>query len=106
MQGDPADLPIFFLFFSFFSPRFRTRGREGLRRISSRGDCAIWRKKFCKKKKTQTEELRDFCDEMLIEERNSELMVLKKFLSSIDTDNLVRFLKNKIEQRCREEYDC
>lgn len=61
---------------------------------------------FAKKKKTQTEELCDFCDEMLIEERNSELMVLKKFLSSIDTDNLVRFLKNKIEQRCREEYDC
>lgn len=60
---------------------------------------------FAKKKK-QTEKLRDFCDEMLIEERNSELMVLKKFLSSIDTDNLVRFLKNKIEQRCREEYDC
>lgn len=52
------------------------------------------------------EELRDFCDEMLIEERNSELMILKKFLSSIDTDNLVGFLKNKIEQRCREEYDC
>lgn len=61
---------------------------------------------FAKKKNKQTEELRDFCDEMLIEERNSELMVLKKFLSSIDTDNLVRFLKNKIEQRCREEYDC
>lgn len=61
---------------------------------------------FAKKKKTQTEELRDFCDEMLIEERNSELMILKKFLSSIDTDNLVGFLKNKIEQRCREEYDC
>lgn len=63
-------------------------------------------KEVLQKKKTQTEELRDFCDEMLIEERNSELMVLKKFLSSIDTDNLVRFLKNKIEQRCREEYDC
>lgn len=46
---------------------------------------------FAKKKNKQTEELRDFCDEMLIEERNSELMVLKKFLSSIDTDNLVRF---------------
>lgn len=63
-------------------------------------------KEVLQKKKTQTEELRDFCDEMLIEEKNSELMVLKKFLSSIDTDNLVRFLKNKIEQRCREEYDC
>lgn len=63
-------------------------------------------KEVLQKKKKQMEELRDFCDEMLIEERNSELMILKKFLSSIDTDNLVRFLKNKIEQRCREEYDC
>lgn len=57
-------------FFFFFPLRFRTRG---FRRISSPEDCAIRRKKFCKKKKNERqnifatstiiEESRDFCDE-------------------------------------------
>lgn len=72
--------------FFFFSPlRFRTRG---FRRISSPEDCAIRRKKFCKKKKNERqnifatstiiEESRDFCDECWrVKESNSELMILK-----------------------------
>lgn len=97
---------FFFFFFLFSPPDFAHEVGKGSVEFLFEGIVRFGERSFVKEKKKQTEELRDFCDEMLIEERNSELMVLKKFLSSIDTDNLVRFLKNKIEQRCREEYDC